>query len=59
MTFITTCEECGREFDLLNEEDAAELAYGHDCEVDDALPDDVVAHIGRRLDMYEMRGWAS
>lgn len=57
MTFITTCEECGREFDLLNEEDAAELAYGHDCEVD-ALPDDVVAHIGRRLDIYEVRGWA-
>ena len=28
----TTCIECGRVFDLLNEEDAEELAYGHDCE---------------------------
>ena len=28
------CRECGREFDLTNEDDAAELAYGHDCEVE-------------------------
>jgi hypothetical protein len=27
-----TCPECGRVFDLLDEDDAAELAYGHDCE---------------------------
>ena len=27
------CPECGREFDLLDETDAAEWAYGHDCEV--------------------------
>lgn len=27
-----TCIECDRVFDLLNETDAAELAYGHDCE---------------------------
>ncbi len=27
------CPECGREFDLLDEQDAAEWAYGHDCEV--------------------------
>jgi hypothetical protein len=27
-----TCVECDRVFDLLNETDAAELAYGHDCE---------------------------
>lgn len=26
------CPECGRVFDLLNETDAAEWAYGHDCE---------------------------
>ena len=26
------CEECGRIFDLLDEDDAAEYAYGHDCE---------------------------
>ena len=27
-----TCEECGRVFDLLDEEQAEELMYGHDCE---------------------------
>lgn len=27
------CVECGRVFDLLNETDASEWAYGHDCEV--------------------------
>ena len=27
-----TCIECGRVFDLTNETDAAEHAYGHDCE---------------------------
>lgn len=26
------CPECGRVFDLTNEEDANEWAYGHDCE---------------------------
>jgi hypothetical protein len=26
------CEECGREFDLLNEKDADEFYHGHDCE---------------------------
>lgn len=26
------CSECGRVFDLLDEEDAQEWAYGHDCE---------------------------
>ena len=26
------CMECGRKFDLSNEEDAAEWSYGHDCE---------------------------
>jgi len=33
---ITTkakCVECGRVFNLLNEIDAEEWAYGHDCEV--------------------------
>lgn len=28
------CVECGRVFDLLNENDANEWAYGHDCEVE-------------------------
>ncbi len=28
----TDCVECGRVFDLLNEIDAEEYAYGHDCE---------------------------
>ncbi len=27
------CVECGRVFDLLDETDANEWAYGHDCEV--------------------------
>ena len=27
------CAECGRVFDLLNEIDAVEHVYGHDCEV--------------------------
>lgn len=26
------CSECGRLFDLLQEQDAEEWAYGHDCE---------------------------
>lgn len=26
------CVECGRVFNLLNEEDAQEWYYGHDCE---------------------------
>lgn len=26
------CPECGRVFDLTDEDDAAEWAYGHDCE---------------------------
>lgn len=26
------CVECGRVFDLLNEDDANEYYYGHDCE---------------------------
>lgn len=28
-----TCDECGRVFDLYNENDAEEWEYGHDCEV--------------------------
>ena len=28
----TKCVECGRIFDLTNEVDAEEWAYGHDCE---------------------------
>jgi hypothetical protein len=27
-----TCPECGRVFDLANPLDAADWAYGHDCE---------------------------
>jgi DNA-directed RNA polymerase subunit RPC12/RpoP len=27
-----TCVECGRIFDLTNEDDAQEYYYGHDCE---------------------------
>ena len=32
--FVTECVECGRVFDLLDETDAEELAYGHDCETE-------------------------
>ena len=28
------CVECGREFDLLNDQDADEWCNGHDCEPD-------------------------
>ena len=28
------CEECGRIFDLTDENDAGEFYYGHDCEVE-------------------------
>ena len=27
-----TCPECHRQFDLLDEQDAGEWTYGHDCE---------------------------
>jgi hypothetical protein len=27
-----TCDECGREFDLTDEEQASEYYFGHDCE---------------------------
>lgn len=27
------CVECGRVFDMLNDVDAQEWAYGHNCEV--------------------------
>jgi hypothetical protein len=30
---LTICVECGRLFDLSQELDAQEWAYGHDCEV--------------------------
>jgi hypothetical protein len=26
------CQECERVFDLMDEEDASEFYYGHDCE---------------------------
>jgi hypothetical protein len=29
---IRLCVECNRKFDLLDEEDANEFFYGHDCE---------------------------
>lgn len=32
MVVSVTCVECGRVFDLLDDLDAAEWAYGHDCE---------------------------
>jgi len=32
ITTLTKCVECDRTFDLLDEEDANEFYYGHDCE---------------------------
>lgn len=32
MQFSMKCPECERVFDLLDEEDANEYYYGHDCE---------------------------
>jgi hypothetical protein len=29
---IATCVECGRNFDMRDEDDANEYWYGHDCE---------------------------
>jgi hypothetical protein len=29
---VRRCVECGRVFDLTNDDDAAEWVYGHDCE---------------------------
>lgn len=29
-----SCVECGREFDLSDEDQASEYYYGHDCEVE-------------------------
>ena len=31
---LTKCVECNRVFDLMNETDMDEYAYGHDCEVE-------------------------
>jgi len=33
-----TCGECGRTFDLTDDTDADEWAYGHDCEVMEGEP---------------------
>lgn len=33
--FKNKCIECGRVFDMLDEQDANEWGYGHDCEFDD------------------------
>lgn len=32
MLTIKACPECGRVFDLTDEDDANEFYYGHDCE---------------------------
>jgi hypothetical protein len=32
MNLHPVCPECDREFDLTDEADAEEFAYGHDCE---------------------------
>ena len=35
-SLTVTCQECRRIFDLLDENDANEWHYGHDCEEDDS-----------------------
>lgn len=30
--YLVMCEECGRVFDLVNQDDEADWALGHDCE---------------------------
>ena len=32
MRTTVVCAECGQNFDLMNEDQAAEWFYGHDCE---------------------------
>lgn len=32
------CAECGRRFDLLDEDDVDELYNGHDCEPEEEAP---------------------
>ena len=32
MNTTVTCVECEKVFDLFDDQDSAELAYGHDCE---------------------------
>lgn len=34
-TNTARCVECDRVFDLLDEDEASEWFYGHDCEVED------------------------
>lgn len=34
------CVECDREFDLLDEDEANEWTYGHDCEADGPQDDE-------------------
>jgi hypothetical protein len=31
--FLKVCDECGRVFDMLDEDESQEWFYGHDCEV--------------------------
>ena len=33
---MAKCDECAREFDLFDEEEAEEFYYGHDCEPDES-----------------------
>jgi hypothetical protein len=30
---LTSCDDCGKVFDLLNKTDVHDLAYTHECEV--------------------------
>lgn len=32
---VAQCDECSKEFNLLDQEQANDYAFGHDCEVED------------------------
>lgn len=40
------CVECGREFDLLDEDDAVEWSFGHECEAKEVHAYDVTVRYG-------------
>lgn len=47
-----TCPDCGRVFDLLDEDDADEWYYGHDCEPDGEFHSSVAAFDHERCEVF-------
>jgi hypothetical protein len=50
MKMDMTCSECGRVFDLLDNDDASEWYFGHDCEDTDEAGADEVAMLQDLID---------